>query len=63
LTISDDAIVKPRRLVDPDDVLTPEEGALLKKAEREMPQGKYVTLAELNHRLTPKRSPRSRKTA
>lgn len=42
---------KPKEPVDPDDVLTPEEGALLKKAEREMKQGKFVTLAELHHDL------------
>lgn len=58
----DGVLLKPKRVVDPDDVLTPEEGALLKKAEREMRQGKYVTLAQLNHDLARKRSPRSRKT-
>jgi hypothetical protein len=49
--------------VDPDDVLTPAEGALLKKVEREMKQGKFVTLAELHHDLERKGSRRSRKTA
>jgi AbrB family looped-hinge helix DNA binding protein len=44
-------VIKPKKLVDPDDVLTPEEGAHLKKAEREMKQGKYVTLAQLHHDL------------
>ena len=29
-------VIKPKKLVDPDDVLTPEEGAHLKKAEHEM---------------------------
>jgi AbrB family looped-hinge helix DNA binding protein len=56
-------LIKAKRVVDPDDILTPEEGALLKKAEREMRQGKFVTLAQLNHDLARKRSPRSRKTA
>ena len=50
-------VMKPKRVVDPDDVLTPEEGTLLNKAEREM-----STLAQLNHHLARKRSPRSRKT-
>jgi len=36
---------------DPDDVLTPEENALVKKAEREMRQGKFVTFAQLRHDL------------
>ena len=56
-------LVKPKRRVDPDDVLTPEEGALLKKAEREMRQGRFVGLAELNDALGRKRTSRSRKTA
>jgi hypothetical protein len=59
----DSVVIKPKRRVDPDDVLTPEEGALLKKAEREMKQGKYVTLAQLHHDLARKGSRRSRKTA
>src|SRR5215472_4314297 len=56
-------LVKPKRLVDPDDVLTPEEGLLVKRAEREMREGKFISLAQLNHALARKRSPRSRKTA
>ena len=40
-------LIKPKRLVDPDDILTPEESALVKKAEGEMRQGKSVTLAQL----------------
>ena len=56
-------IIKPKKLADPDDVLTPTEGALLKKAEREMKQGKFVTLAELHNDLARQGSRRSRKTA
>jgi hypothetical protein len=56
-------VVIPRSAVDPDDVLSPEQSALVKKAEQEMSQGKYVTLAELKHELAHHRSPRSRKTA
>jgi hypothetical protein len=56
-------LIKPKRMVDPDDVLTPEESALVKKAEREMHQGKYVTLSQLHDELARNRSPRSRKTA
>jgi hypothetical protein len=56
-------LIKPKRLVDPDDVLSPEESALVKKAEREMQEGEYVTLAQLHHALDRKRSPGSRKTA
>jgi len=56
-------LIKPKRLVDPDDVLSPKESALVRKAEREMRQGKYVTLDELRHDLDRPRSRRSRKTA
>src|ERR1039457_6314927 len=56
-------LIKPRRVVDPDEVLTPEESALVKKAEREMRQGKFVTLAQLRHDLDRPHSRRRRKTA
>ena len=56
-------LIKPRRVVDPDDILTPEESALLKKAEREMREGKFVTLAQLRHDLDRPRPRRRRKTA
>lgn len=56
-------LIKPKRVVDPNDVLTPEESALVKKAERDIRQGKYVTLAQLRHDLDRPRSRRSRKTA
>ena len=56
-------LIKPRRVVDPDDVLTPEESALVKKAEREMRSGKFVTLAQLRHDLDRPHSRRRRKTA
>jgi hypothetical protein len=56
-------LIKPKRLVDPDDVLTREEGALVSKARREMREGKYVSLAQLEQDLARKRSTRRRKTA
>ena len=56
-------LIKPRRVVDPDDVLTPAESALVKKAEREMGQGKFVTLAKLRHDLDRPHPRRRRKTA
>jgi AbrB family looped-hinge helix DNA binding protein len=55
-------LVKPKRIVDPDDTLTTEESALIAKARREMREGKYVTLAQLEHDLAHKRPPRRRKT-
>lgn len=56
-------LIKPRRVVDPDDVLTPEESALVKKAEGEMREGKFVTLAQLRHDLDRPHPRRRRKTA
>jgi bifunctional DNA-binding transcriptional regulator/antitoxin component of YhaV-PrlF toxin-antitoxin module len=56
-------LIKPRPVVDPDDVLTPAEGVLVKKAEREMRQEKFVTLAQLQHDLDRPHSRRRRKTA
>ncbi|HEY9141536.1 MAG TPA: AbrB/MazE/SpoVT family DNA-binding domain-containing protein [Bryobacteraceae bacterium] len=56
-------LIKPRKVIDPDDVLTAAESALVRRAEREMRQGKYVTLAQLHHDLAGTRSRRSRKTA
>jgi AbrB family looped-hinge helix DNA binding protein len=56
-------LIKPKKLVDPDDVLTREESALVSKARREMREGKYVTLAKLEHDLVHKRPSRRRKTA
>ena len=56
-------LIKPKRLVDPDDILTRQESALVSKARREMRQGKFITLAHLEHDLARKRSPRRRKTA
>jgi len=48
--------MRPKRIIDPDDLLTPEESALVKKAEREMRQGKYVSLEQLRHDLDRPRS-------
>jgi len=56
-------LIKPKRIVDPDDVLTAEERNLLKKAEGQMRRGKYVTLAGLEHELDRQRRGRSHKTA
>ena len=56
-------LIKPKRDVDPDDVLTPEESSLIAKARREMRAGKYVNLAQLEYDLAHKHSPRRRKTA
>jgi AbrB family looped-hinge helix DNA binding protein len=46
-----------------DDTFTPKEAAQIAKARREMREGKYLTLAELEHDLARKRPSRRRKTA
>jgi len=62
-TQANGVLIKPKRAVDPDDILSPEESALIAKARREIRTGKYVTLARLEYDLAHKRSPRRRKTA
>ncbi len=59
----DGVLVKLKRVLDPDDVLTPEESALVLKARREMREGKYVSFTQLEHDLAHKHPPRRRKTA
>ena len=56
-------VIKPKRVIDPDDVLTPQESALIAKARREMKEGKYIALTQLEHALARKRQQRRRKTA
>jgi AbrB family looped-hinge helix DNA binding protein len=52
---ADGVLIKPKRVVDPDDILTPQESALVAKARREMRAGKYVNLAQLEYDLAHKR--------
>jgi bifunctional DNA-binding transcriptional regulator/antitoxin component of YhaV-PrlF toxin-antitoxin module len=56
----DSVVIKRANRGDSHDTLTPKEGALLKNAEREMKQGKYVTPAQLHDDLGRKGSPRRR---
>ena len=56
-------LIKPKRVVDTDDVLTREESALILKARQEMREGKHVTLAQLENDLDRKRPSRRSKTA
>jgi len=56
-------LIKPQRAVASDEILTREESALITKARREMRQGEFVTLAQLEHDLARKRPSRRRKTA
>ena len=45
------AVVKPKKLVDPDDVLTPEEEKLVRKGEAQLKKGKSVLWQDLKKKL------------
>lgn len=40
-------VIKPKKLVDPDDVLTPEEEAIVRKGEAQLKRGRSVAWANL----------------
>src|SRR5574341_2599734 len=44
-------VIKPKKLVDADDVLTPAEEAAVRKGEAQIRRGEYVTLEDLEHEL------------
>ena len=44
-------VMKPKKLVDADDVLTPGEAAIVQKGEAQRYRGEYVTVADLEHDL------------
>jgi bifunctional DNA-binding transcriptional regulator/antitoxin component of YhaV-PrlF toxin-antitoxin module len=56
-TQANGVLIKPQQVVDPDDVLSPKESAIVAKARREMRREKYVTLAQLEYDLAHKRKP------
>jgi AbrB family looped-hinge helix DNA binding protein len=56
-------LIKPKKLVDPDDIVSPSKAKLLRKAESQMHRGKYVTLDQLENDLGNQTRKRSRKTA
>jgi AbrB family looped-hinge helix DNA binding protein len=44
-------VIKPKRLVDADDILSAHEESVVRKGESELARGEYVTLAKLHHDL------------
>ncbi|MFZ0963775.1 MAG: AbrB/MazE/SpoVT family DNA-binding domain-containing protein [Terriglobia bacterium] len=44
-------VIRPKRLVDPDDLLTRAEARIVHKGEGDLRRGDYVTLAQLRHEL------------
>lgn len=56
-------VIKPKKLVDADLVLTPDEEAMVRKGREELRKGEYVSLEELEHELDDQTRQRGRKTA
>ena len=44
-------VIKPKKLVDADDVLTPQEEAIVRKGERQLRQGKSKPWSQIKHEL------------
>jgi AbrB family looped-hinge helix DNA binding protein len=44
-------VIKPKKLVNPDDTLTPEEEELVRRGEEQLRRGEYITLEELENEL------------
>lgn len=44
-------VVKPKRVVDPDDVLTPSDAKKIRHALKQVRQGKTKPLAQIKHEL------------
>src|SRR6267378_5100326 len=49
--IKQTVVIKPKKLVDADDVLTPEEEAIVRKGERQLRQGKSKPWSQIKHEL------------
>ena len=56
-------IIKPKKLVDADDVLTPEEEAMVRKGMEQIRKGQHETLEELEDALARKTLNRGRKAS
>ena len=55
-------VIKPKKLVDAEDVLTPEEERAVKRGEAQLRRGQYVTLEDVEHDLDRPAVTRRRKT-
>ena len=44
-------VIKPKKLVDAEDVLTPEEEEAVRRGEEQIRRGEYVTLEKLEHEM------------
>jgi|HubBroStandDraft_6_1064221.scaffolds.fasta_scaffold412588_2 AbrB family looped-hinge helix DNA binding protein len=61
--IKNGVVIRPTKRRAADDVITPNQAKLLRKAESQMRRGEYVTLDELEANLGSETGKRSRKTA
>jgi AbrB family looped-hinge helix DNA binding protein len=57
------AIVRPKKLADPEDVLTAEEAKLVRKGESQLRRGQYVSLEQIEHDLDSQVGKGSRKAS
>jgi len=55
-------VIKPKKIVDADDVLTRAEEAIVRKGEAQLRRGEYVTLEDLEHDMDRPAVARRRKT-
>ncbi len=44
-------VIKPKKLVDAGDAITPEEEAIVRRGEAQIRRGEYVTLEKLEHEM------------
>ena len=49
--VKNTVVIKPKKLVDADDVLRPEEEAVVRKGERQLRQGKSKPWSQIKHEL------------
>jgi AbrB family looped-hinge helix DNA binding protein len=49
--VKNTVVIKPKKLVDADDVLTAEEEAIVRKGERQLRQGKSKPWSQIKHEL------------
>jgi AbrB family looped-hinge helix DNA binding protein len=55
-------VIKPKKLVDAEDMLTPAEEKMVRQGEAQLRRGEYVTLEALEHELERPAVQRRRKT-
>jgi AbrB family looped-hinge helix DNA binding protein len=55
-------VIKPKKLVDAEDVLTPQEERAIRRGEAQLRRGEYISLEDLEHDLDRPAVTRRRKT-